>query len=451
MEKLYSDEFEKHLLGCMLIDNSIIDDVTAHLRENYFMGGRHQLFFKKIKELYETHQSCDLLMLNNATDNKYLKEISDLTTDIASSVNYDFYISQIHKLYVARQTRSFLGETATSVSEKNIDDVLYKIDDYVNSCMTDVTESEPSDGKQMAIKYMELLQERQKNRGKLTGIDTGFDKLNSLTGGFQEGTMVAIAARTSIGKSALADQVATNIALNGIGTVTFSLEMTKEKTQERRIAREGKIPLKKLQNGLLSLAQIQQVNQTSQRLYDCGDNIVFYDSSSISCEYNEIVSKIRIHAKQGYKVFFIDHIGLIDIAEKEGMPVWEKTGYITKRLKQLANKLKIVIVLVCQLSRDAEGKDPQLSQIRGSGSVEQDCDTVILIHRERQQNQETQLDTKLKVVKDRDGECGDIDCLFFPQFTRFEELENKKEFNYVPKGENNPRQTISKETEQEIF
>lgn len=435
MGQLYSEEFEKQLISCMLNDNSIIDDASTILTKEAFMIGKCGLFFDNIIKLYNENQSCDMLMLCNVLPSIYTKDLADISSLSYTSQNWDYYARQIKAYYKARQLKAFTGKIQEEVSEKNVDEILYQTDDFINACMTDITKAKPQNGKEMTISAIERIQERTKHPGELTGIDTGYEKLNTLTDGFQKGNLIAIGARTSMGKSALSDQLCCNIASKGVQTVTFSLEMTSEEVAERRTSVVSGVPIKKIRSGMLTSAQCQRINQSAAALFDHGDNLILYDSDSISCEYKDIESKIRIHAKRGAKVFFIDHIGLVECQEMANAPEWERIAYMTKHLKQLANKLKIVIVIICQLTRDTEGKDPQLNQIRGSGSIEQDCNTVILIHRERQKADEIMIPTKVKVLKCRGGACGDIDFNFYPATTKFEEVVEKSKYEMAPKVE----------------
>lgn len=429
MLKTFSAESEKHLLGCMLQSNEIIDDVLANVNEEYFTVGNHRRYFNRIKKLYEENGSCDILMLANEGLAKDMTEVVCLTEDIISGVNYEYYIKDLTNIYQARSTNAKLGELKEKLTDKNVTDTLYELDDFVNKHLENSSKNKPVSAKQMAIAGMEMFEDRARNKGKLRGYDTGFSKLNSLTDGFQKGELIAVGARPSLGKSAFADQLSFNFASSHIPTVTFSLEMTANEIQERRVARLSNINIKKLRSGYYSAADMQRINQATQRIFDVGEDCLMYDSTTISCEFKEIESKIRIHAKQGYKIFFIDHIGLLECEEKKDCPEWERISYMSKRLKQLANKLGIVIVIVCQLTRDVEGKDPELNSLRGSGSIEQDSNTVIMIHRERQHSDEIKIATKIKVVKCRGGACGDMDFEFYPNLTKFVEVSDEKEMS----------------------
>lgn len=419
MQKLYSEEYERALLGCLLLNNSIIDDVASMIKKDYFQISKNALIYENIINLYNSNNSCDIVMISQALP-KLAVDIASLTSEISSTENYEFYARKIKELYVSRKTYSFFKEKADTITDKSINDVLYEADDFINACMTNTNKIEPVDSKHMAISIIEDIQNNIKRKGALEGFDTGYDGLNSLLGGLQLGNLVTIGARPSIGKSAFADQLNMKLAINGVQTCTFSLEMTKKEIQRRRISVLTNIPLGRIKNGFVTAPQVQKINQACRTIYDT--TTLLYDSATIGFDFDEIISRIRIHSKQGYKVFFIDHIGLLEY-NSQGLKEFEKISQMTKRLKKLASTLNIVIIIVCQLTRDTEGKEPQLNSLRGSGSIEQDSNIVMFLHRARQNNNELSIPTKLMVVKDRDGGCGEINFDFYPATTQFRELD----------------------------
>lgn len=419
MQKLYSEEYERALLGCLLLNNSIIDDVSSMIKKDYFQISKNSLIYENIITLYNNNNSCDIVMISQVLP-KFAIDIASLTSEISSTENYEFYARKIKEFYISRKTYSFFKEKADAITDKSINDVLYEADDFINACMTNTNKIEPVDSKHMAISIIEDIQNNIKRKGALEGLDTGYDGLNTLLGGLQLGNLVTIGARPSIGKSAFADQLNMKLAVNRVQTCTFSLEMTKKEIQRRRISVLTNIPLGIIKNGFVTAPQVQKINQACRTIYDT--TTLLYDSATIGFDFDEIVSRIRIHSKQGYKVFFIDHIGLLEY-NAQGLKEFEKISQMTKRLKKLASTLNVVIIIVCQLTRDTEGKEPQLNSLRGSGSIEQDSNIVMFLHRARQNNNELSIPTKLMVVKDRDGGCGEINFDFYPATTQFRELD----------------------------
>lgn len=433
MTELYSTEAEKVLLGCMLIDNSIIDNVLTVIKKDSFITSNHQLFFERIIKIYTENQNVDVMMLCESLPQKFTSEICELTEITSSASNYGYYVKKIDSFYKLRKLRVYSKSLYEELTVENMNDYIHKTDDFINSLMRDSGNIKSINGRDMVISTLENIQKRRENMLAFPGYDTGFEKLNQLTGGIQDGNLITIAARTSIGKSAFSDQICFNLASKGVKTVSFALEMTSSEIGERRAGYLTGIPLNKIRVGMVSAPQVQRINDAMSKIFSFGDNLILYsldsdiDSDVRINELSVIESKIRLHAKEGVKVFFIDHIGLISCNETSGSPTWERISYITQRLKLLANKLKIAIIAVVQLTRDAEGKEPQLNQLRGSGSVEQDSNIVIMIHRERQKADEYFIPTKIKVIKNRNGSCGDIDFKFYPATTKFEEVNNEKE------------------------
>lgn len=419
MQKLYSEEYEKIILGCMLLDNSIIDDVYSRIKKDYFQFGKYGAIYENIVELYNEHNACDLYMLSQSLP-QFSKEIADLTTDIPSAGNYEYYATKIKELYLSRAFVNKTNDLVSRISDKNINEILYEADDFVNASMNNVEKIEPVNSKNMAMSIIEDIQKNAARKGELEGFDTGFDALNEMDC-MQRGNLVVIGARPSIGKSAFTDQLTVNMAIKGVKTVTFSLEMVKKEIMRRRAGAFANVPISKIKKGLLSAAQGQRVNQVCQKIFDT--DMLLYDSATIGFDFNEIVSRIRVHAKQGYEVFFIDHLGLLEYGDNTGLKEHEKISQMTKRFKKLAATLNITIVLVNQLSRDTEGKEPQLNSLRGSGSIEQDANVVMFLHRARQTSNEVSIPTKLLVVKNRDGSCGEINFDFCPMTTYFQELD----------------------------
>ena len=420
MQKLFSEEYEKAILGCMLLNNSIIDDVQSILQKAYFQFGKYAAIYEVLCNLYNANNSVDIVMLSQSLP-KLTTDIATLT-DIGSAANYEFYAKRIKDLYTSREFKRTLSEKLEKLDDKNIDEMLYETDDFLNKCMTSIDRLEPVNAKNMSMSIIEDIQNSLQRHGALEGLDTGIEKLNEYMDGLHVGNLVTIGARPSIGKSAFTDQLNMNLATRGIKTCMFSLEMNQREIGRRRASFMSGVPINHIKSGLLNPAQIQKVNTAAQKIFD--SDSLLYDSATIGFDFNEIVGRIRLHAKQGYQVFFIDHIGLLEYSDGTMMKDFEKISQMTKRLKKLAETLKVVIVIVCQLTRDTEGKEPQLNSLRGSGSIEQDSNIVMFIHRERQADpSEICIPAKLILAKDRDGSCGEVNFSFYPGTTQFRELD----------------------------
>jgi replicative DNA helicase len=221
------------------------------------------------------------------------------------------------------------------------------------------------------------------------------------------------------------------MGLNGEKTVLFSYEMSAKEIRTRRTSFLSNVYINKLKTGFFTSADIQKINNTCEKIFNT--DMLLYDPANLNTfSFNELTALIRIHAKQGYKVFYIDHLGLLELPNEPYLQEYEKISRMTKTLKKLAATLNVCIISLCQLVRDSEGKEPMLNSLRGSGSIEQDANVVIFLHRDRQLKNEAAIPTKVIVAKNRNGGCGSIDFTFEPYTTRFREDNHDSEQNEEP-------------------
>lgn len=425
---LYDETYERQLLGIMLMDNSVIDEVITKVQGDFFFIKRYGLYFSKIVELYKQTDTCDIVMLS-AQFPKTAADIASLTDSVSTTSNFNFYADKIKDFYLARKLKIYSQNLVENVSENNINDLLEQTDDMAISSMKDISKYEPVNSHTFCNEVVQNIQQAYQNRGKLVGIDTGFESINSFIGGLPNESLVVIGARASIGKSAFATQLFDNIILNGTPSCMFSFEMSRKQVENRMIADVTNIPLSNIKSGAFTMSDFQKINDAASKFYD--KQFLLYDSVHISRKFREVTSKIRIHAKEGYKVFFLDHLGLLRY-ENENLDLRSQIGRMTGELHSLAQRLNICIVALCQLNRAAETTEPNLSSLKESGDIEQDADMVVLIHRARQQNNELSIPSKVIIAKNRDGACGSLEFDFMPRLAKFrehKELESEIEQN----------------------
>ena len=271
------------------------------------------------------------------------------------------------------------------------------------------------------------VEEHYKNKSTFTGIPTGFAKLDTMTSGFQNSELIILGARPSIGKTAMALSMMEYIAVDQkIPCGFFSLEMSALMLGQRLLSQTARVPGGKLKSGMLRIEDFQKLQQAASRCYEAPLYII--DVPNMPLLDLKAMAR-RLVVNQGVKIIFIDYIGLIS-TDNPNTQVWEQVSEISKSLKALARELAIPIVALCQVSRDAEGEEPTLNQLRGSGSIEQDADVVMFLHRERRKTAEQEenpvQDAKLIVAKQRNGPTGDVDILYLSSYTKF---ENKAQEN----------------------
>ncbi|MCR4734510.1 MAG: DnaB-like helicase C-terminal domain-containing protein, partial [Treponema sp.] len=274
--------------------------------------------------------------------------------------------------------------------------------------------------KALAEDYNEFLKYSEETWGIERGITVGFPTLDRMTDGFQNEDVIIIGARPSIGKTALAISMMQNLMEKDVPCGFISAEMSQRQIMTRMVGQRTRLDSSTIRSG-------KYTNEMKQKLFAATAYYAsrkFYIDDTPNIELDALISSAR-HMKlhYGIRILFVDYMGLITV-NKDG-PVWEKVSYISKSLKALARELKIPVVTLCQLGRDAEGNDPTISNIRGSGSVEQDADLVILLNGERDltcyRNPNPFLERDMTLAKHRNGPCGKVYLNFEKQFTIFTE------------------------------
>jgi len=272
-----------------------------------------------------------------------------------------------------------------------------------------------------------IIEKHFNNKNAYTGVPSGFTSLDSMTSGFQNSEMIIIGARPSMGKTALALSMIQHIAINNqIPTGFFSLEMSATQIGQRLLTQESRISGSKIRSGLLTNGDFQRLQTAAGRCYEAP--LFVADTPNMKMlDLRAMARKMR----QQYQVqiIFIDYIGLITSENyNSNVPRHEQVSEISRSLKSLARELSIPIVALCQVSRDSEGKEPTLANLRDSGSIEQDADVVMFIHRERKStddnNENAAIDAKILLAKQRNGPIGNVDLIFLPKIAKF---ENKAE------------------------
>jgi replicative DNA helicase len=429
-KQLYSQEYEKCLLGSMINDNDIIDNVESSAREEYFYFGNHRTIYNKIIELYSSNKCCDIVMLSGALPS-LTAFIASLTDAVSSSSNYKFYVKEIKNLYKERKYLNDITGINENKENKTIDEVLSEADNAIMTLVSDVSTVEEDTARSLCSWYVEYIDNNIKNRlnESFLGYDSGFEGINSLLDGIPNDVLWVIGARPSMGKTSMAEQLFYNLCSISVPSAFISLEMKSTVIMSRIVSANTGIRLSLMRHGMITKQQLIQMQVFITRMFTLPMVMVDTSKRQIGRDIDSICSKIRSLAKRGTKVFFIDHLGFISCSTK--MKRNEQVGEITKRLADLKNQLGITIILLCQLTRDSEGKEPSLNSLRESGDIEQDADIVSFIHREREMEGSESVPAKFITEKNRDGRCGIVNLLFYPYITKFtDERKNVQETSY---------------------
>ncbi|MBS7260780.1 MAG: replicative DNA helicase [Treponema sp.] len=424
----HSIEAEQAVLGACLLDWGAMGEIVNFLRPERFYSLQNQVIFEGLLSLFKQNIHGDILaLINELTKLGKLEQaggaayISSLTDTVPSSANIEYYAKVVmdratrrdlikissemrsSAFEVSRESADLLGEAEQKIfalNERNETTTIYSMQDVMT-------------------KTIELIDARSKSKNQFTGVPTGYAKLDSMTCGFQKQEMIIIGARPSIGKTAFALSMMQNIAIEKkIPCGFFSLEMPYESIGQRLLSQESRIPSGKLRSGVLTLAEFKKLQDAAGRCFNSPLYIV--DTPNMKLLDLRAMAR-RMKVAHDVQIIFIDYIGLIS-TENPNAPVYEQISEISKSLKALARELEIPIVVLCQVSRDAEGQEPNLAQLRGSGSIEQDADVVMFLHRDRKSLDENNAvqDAKLIVAKQRNGMTGDVELMFLAGYTKFE-------------------------------
>ena len=428
-------EAEQATLGAVLLDWDAVGSVIVHLRSESFYSLQHQTIFKAILSLYNKGQRGDILTLTEELRQTGQLDaaggvayVASLPDHVPTSSNVEYY-AQLVKDDFNRRELIKISSTAISEAHDDTKPSRTTLEDTQNKLFA-LAESDQS---QRLLTMLELIpdtfsiiEKHLDNQDAYTGIPSGFAALDTMTSGFQNSEMIIIGARPSMGKTALALSMIQHIAIQkNIPTGFFSLEMSYTQIGQRLISQVARISGSKIRSGMLTTADFQRLQNAAGLCYDAP--LVVADTPNMKMlDLRAMARKM----KQQYqvKIIFIDYIGLITSENfSSNTPRHEQVSEISRSLKSLARELNVPIVALCQVSRDSEGKEPTLANLRDSGSIEQDADVVMFIHRERKATDDDgngAIDAKILLAKQRNGPIGNVDLIFLPQYAKF---ENKAE------------------------
>lgn len=418
---------ERSVLGALFLDWDKMDIVASSLMVKDFYSKQNQIIYEHMLALYEAKTNCDILTLINALqqDGKFKEAggyeyIPMLSGSVPTAENIEYYVKIVKDKGIRRDMIRLASEIDIYAFDysQNVDTALEKTAQSVfelsqNSNKTKVYNIEP-----ITQDAMDVITHNMQNTSCVTGVATGIPRLDFFTNGFQPSEFIVVRARPSIGKTAFALSLIQAIAIeNKVPCAFFSLEMSHEAIAQRLLSQLSKVSCNKIRS-IVSKDEYARLQEVLPKYNDAPLYIVDTPNMRL-LELRSMARKLVM--EDGVKIIFIDYIGLIT-TEDDKRPVYEVVSEISRNLKALARELAIPIVALCQVARDAEGKEPTLAQLRGSGSIEQDADVVMFLHRDRGSDEDATegQDAKCIVAKQRNGATGIVDLLFFPLWTKFE-------------------------------
>ena len=435
-----SIEAEEAILSAILIDNSTLLDVLEIVSPEDFYRSAHQNIFTAIRELFAANEPVDLVtVVNKVRENGNLEKIggasylAGLIDSVPAAVNPPYYAKIIRDKASLRHLIAESNEIIRRCYENSGD--LDGVIEFSERVVFEISEKKNKQAFHPLSKIIETnidtLEEREGNRALVTGVPTGFSRLDQLTAGFQNSDLIILAARPAMGKTAFALNLARNAAIEGnVPVAVFSLEMSKEQLSMRMLCAEARVDSSRIRSGFLSRDDWNKLTHAAGILTDAP--IYIDDSPDISATSIRTKSR-RLKLDQGLGLVIIDYLQLMRGSahiERRDLEISE----ISRSLKILAKELNIPVIALSQLNRKLEersDKRPQLSDLRESGALEQDADVVSFIYRDevynKDENNPNRGTAEIILAKQRSGPTGTAVLTFLNSYTRFEDLANELE------------------------
>ena len=426
-------EAEESILSAVLFDNSTLLDLLDTLTPDDFYHKHHQVIFTAIAELFTDNQPIDLVTLTNRLqETNKLKQaggaayLASLVSSIPLAVNVKYYAKIVYDKACLRK----LIKNSQSIVQRCFEDGgdVDEVIDFAESSVFEVSENKIKPSfyplSKVIDESLHAIEDRQGHRSLITGVETGFTRLDRMTSGFQKSDLIILAARPSMGKTAFALNLARNAAVKAnVPTAVFSLEMSKEQLSMRMLCSEARVDSNVVRTGFFKPDDWNRLTDAATLLMSAP--IFIDDSADISAL--EVRAKTRrLKMDHDIGLIIIDYLQLMKTrqsGERRDLEISE----MSRSLKNLAKELDLPVIALSQLNRKLEersDKRPQLSDLRESGALEQDADVVAFIYRDEVYNKDENAVSKgtaeLIIAKQRNGPTGTVPLTFLNKYTRFE-------------------------------
>ncbi|MEX0933298.1 MAG: replicative DNA helicase [Candidatus Paceibacterota bacterium] len=418
-------ESEKALLGSVMLRNEVLHDVIDIIREESFYVEKHRIIWRSIMGLFTKSEPIDLLSLSNKLEgNKELSKIggksylAELAQDVPSSANAEHYARIVHKKYMMRgligasQEITKLAYDDSGDLEEMLENAEKKVFEITNISGA----SKFVDARDILGEAFERYERLHSSKDEMRGVSTGFDDLDNMLAGLQKSDLIILAARPSMGKTSLALDIARQAALKNQTPVgIFSLEMSAQQLIDRMIAAQSQVDAWKLRTGKLSAdIEFDKIREALNTL--SGAPIYIDDQPGNNILKMRSVAR-RLKSEKGLGLIIVDYLQLMSPTRSMNSDnVVQQVTEISRSLKNLARELDVPVLALSQLSRAVEsrGGRPRLSDLRDSGSIEQDADVVMFIHRDDKYNENSEKPNiaEILIEKHRNGPVGKIELYF---------------------------------------
>ena len=456
----YSLEAERYVLGCVLLDSDAVVEVMHRIDHDDFYDPRHKAIMQAMEQIYERDEVVEyakvweeLKKLKKENQVGGPEYIASILESVPSVANITSYVEIIEEKSLIRRLMNFCDNTKREIlaGKKNFKDLSLNAEGELQKIIERRKVINVQRIKHFTEKVIEMAEGAKLNESQLLGLDTGFVELNRATSGFQKGELIILAARPGIGKSALAMNIATYTARNTKANVAyFSLEMSNEQLAARILSSFSGIGFKKIRDGKITSKEMLQLTGAQAEV----NKLNLYLDVECNTNLDDIRAKCtKLKREDKLDLIVVDYLQLVTDTRGGGSRQ-EEVSRVSRGLKKMARDFNCPVLALSQLSRDvekrnlaasatAEDHEPGLSDLRESGSIEQDADVVLFLHRPKSKQSDSEVKkatnhrTVLIIAKNRQGEQTKIDLIFRgPQFTF-------REMNDTDKEE--PKETENKE------
>src|SRR5213592_4740011 len=442
----HSVDAEQGVLGSMLISpRETIAECVEKIDEEYFYVPAHRTIYNVLVDLWNTGQAIDLITFTQVLRDRHLLEnvggaafVTSLFTFVPTASNVQYYLEIVRDKYILREIISAGTESVRRAYEEQdeVNNLLDEVEQRIFAVGEDRFKGQMLTMKDQVMEAIESIEKLYERKGGITGISTGFVEFDRMTSGMHGAEMIVIAARPSMGKTALVMNIAEHVAVQEkLPVGVFSLEMSSQQLVQRLLCSRARVNLQKLRDGFLAERDFPSLTAAASKLAEA--KIFIDDSAGLSIL--ELRAKARrLKAQQDVQLIIVDYLQLLRSTSRRAQDNRQlEISEISAGIKGLAKELKIPIIVVAQLNRQPEarsGGKPRLSDLRESGSIEQDADLVGLLVRpeiyeeDEEARAEKEGEAELIIAKQRNGPVGEIPLTFLKEFTRFEDrARNVKE------------------------
>lgn len=428
-------EAEQAVLGAILLDGEALVTVMERIKGDDFYKASHQRIFEAMVEISEQNEPIDLVTITSKLQDKQqindaggVSYLTELANAVPTAANVNYYAQIVEEKSILRR----LIRTATQIvssgfaSSEDVGELLNDAEQRILEISNRRSTSGFVPIKDVLMEVFERVEFLFNHKGGTTGISSGFKDLDKMTSGFQKNDLIIVAARPSVGKTAFALNIAQNVGVRSKELVAiFSLEMSASQLVQRIICAEANVDANRMRTGFLQVDDWEKMTMAISAL----SNAEIYIDDSPSLTVAEIRARCRrLKKESGLGLIIIDYLQLISGRGKSGENRQQEVSEISRTLKAIARELEVPVIALSQLSRGVEqrqDKRPMMSDLRESGSIEQDADIVAFLYRDDYYDKESEKKDIIEIIiaKQRNGPVGTVELAFLKNFNKFVNLD----------------------------